>query len=310
MVQYFKVQEQRFVPAMSPNEAFWIHLDNPNDEEIKQLIERFNLEEDYITDLQDADENSRMEYDGGAVLIILRVPLYYRHRSATIPFATAPLGIIAVQDKLITVSFFDTEVLTQYLESKHKPFNITQQSFLLQIALRTAIYFLKFLKEIIRRSNNIETELYQSMRNKEITRLLRLEKSLVYFSTSLQSNEIILERMQRSRWLNQDPDAEDMIEDVIIENRQAIEMTNVHSSILSSMMDAFASIISNNLNIRMKFLTSVSIVLMLPTLVASIWGMNVALPLQESKYAFLILMGISAVASTLVVLYFIHKNMF
>ena len=310
MVQYFKVQEQRFVPAMSPNEAFWIHLDNPNDEEIKQLIERFNLEEDYITDLQDADENSRMEYDGGAVLIILRVPLYYRHRSATIPFATAPLGIIAVQDKLITVSFFATEVLTQYLEGKHKPFNITQQSFLLQIALRTAIYFLKFLKEIIRRSNNIETELYQSMRNKEITRLLRLEKSLVYFSTSLQSNEIILERMQRSRWLNQDPDAEDMIEDVIIENRQAIEMTNVHSSILSSMMDAFASIISNNLNIRMKFLTSVSIVLMLPTLVASIWGMNVALPLQESKYAFLILMGISAVASTLVVLYFIQKNMF
>ncbi|HNU97053.1 MAG TPA: magnesium transporter CorA family protein, partial [Candidatus Syntrophosphaera thermopropionivorans] len=293
MVQYFKVQEQRFVPAMSPNEAFWIHLDNPDDEEIKQLIERFNLEEDYITDLQDADENSRMEYDGGAVLIILRVPLYYRHRSATIPFATAPLGIIAVQDKLITVSFFDTEVLTQYLEGKHKPFNITQQSFLLQIALRTAIYFLKFLKEIIRRSNNIETELYQSMRNKEITRLLRLEKSLVYFSTSLQSNEIILERMQRSRWLNQDPDAEDMIEDVIIENRQAIEMTEVHSSILSSMLDAFASIISNNLNIRMKFLTSVSIVLMIPTLVASIWGMNVDLPLKKNEYAFFILMGFS-----------------
>ena len=310
MVQYFKVQEQRFVPAMSPNEAFWIHLDNPNDEEIKQLIERFNLEEDYITDLQDADENSRMEYDGGAVLIILRVPLYYRHRSATIPFATAPLGIIAVQDKLITVSFFDTEVLTQYLEGKHKPFNITQQSFLLQIALRTAIYFLKFLKEIIRRSNNIETELYQSMRNKEITRLLRLEKSLVYFSTSLQSNEIILERMQRSRWLNQDPDAEDMIEDVIIENRQAIEMTEVHSSILSSMMDAFASIISNNLNIRMKFLTSVSIVLMIPTLVASIWGMNVDLPLKKNEYAFFILMGFSAVVSIIVVLYFIRKNMF
>ncbi|MDY0112586.1 MAG: magnesium transporter CorA family protein [Candidatus Cloacimonadaceae bacterium] len=310
MVQYFKIQEQRFVPAMALNEAFWIHMDNPGTEEIKQLIERFNLEEDYITDLQDADENSRMEYDEGAVLIILRVPLYYRHKSSTIPFATAPLGIIAVQDKLITVSFFKTEVLTQYLEGKHKPFNITQQSFLLQIAFRTSTYYLKFLKEIIRRSNNIEIELYQSMRNKEIIRLLRLEKSLVYFSTSLQSNEIILERMQRSRWLNQDPDAEDMVEDVIIENRQAIEMTNVHSSILSNIMDAFASIISNNLNMRMKFLTSVSIILMLPTLVASIWGMNVALPLQHNKYAFLILMGISAVAAILVVLYFIHKNLF
>jgi magnesium transporter len=310
MIQYFKVRGQRFEPALAHDEAFWIHLENPTAEEITKLITQFELPEDFITDLQDADENSRMEYEEGAVLIIMRVPLYYKHRSASLSFTTAPLGVIAVQDKLITVSFFENEVLTQYLDCKHRPFRITQQSFLLQIALRTSMYFLKFLKEINRRTNRIETELHQSMRNQELIRLLRMEKSLVYFSTSLKSNEIILERMQRSRWLNQDPDAEDMVEDVIIENRQAIEMTNIHTSILSGMMETFASMISNNLNVRMKFLTSVTIVLMLPTLIASIYGMNIRLPLQEHPYAFSILMAFSLISSILLVLYFIRKKLF
>jgi len=148
------------------------------------------------------------------------------------------------------------------------------------------------------------------MRNKELIRLLRMEKSLVYFSTSLRSNEIILERLQRSRWLNQDPEAEDMIEDVIIENKQAIEMANIHSSILSGMMDAFASIISNNLNVVMKFLTSITIIISLPTLIASIYGMNVHLPFQENAYAFAIVMGISVLVSISLVLIFIRKKYF
>ncbi|HPN40584.1 MAG TPA: magnesium transporter CorA family protein [Candidatus Cloacimonadota bacterium] len=310
MIQYFKIAEGRFVPAVTHHEAFWIHLDSPNGDEIKTLIERYDLPEDFITDLQDSDENSRVEYEDGATLIIIRVPIYYRHRSASLSFMTAPLGIIAVQDKLITVSFYDSEILTLYLEAKHRPFLITQQSFLLQINLRAAIYYLKFLKEINRRTNNIENELHQSMRNKELIRLLRMEKSLVYFSTSLRSNEIILERLQRSRWLNQDPEAEDMIEDVIIENKQAIEMANIHSSILSGMMDAFASIISNNLNVVMKFLTSITIIISLPTLIASIYGMNVHLPFQENAYAFAIVMGISVLVSISLVLIFIRKKYF
>jgi len=155
MIQYFKIAEGRFVPAVTHHEAFWIHLDSPNGDEIKTLIERYDLPEDFITDLQDSDENSRVEYEDGSTLIIIRVPIYYRHRSASLSFMTAPLGIIAVQDKLITVSFYDSEILTQYLEAKHRPFLITQQSFLLQINLRAAIYYLKFLKEINRRTNNI-----------------------------------------------------------------------------------------------------------------------------------------------------------
>jgi magnesium transporter len=310
VILYYKVSGQHFVPALNWNESFWVHLENPDADEVNTVLSAYDLPEDFITDLQDADENSRMEYDDGAMLIILRVPLYYRHRSASVKFATAPLGIIVVQDKVITVSFYENEILTQYLDGKHRPFRITQQSFILAINLRTAIYYLKFLKEINRRTNNIENELHQSMRNKELIRLLTMEKSLVFFNTSLKSNEIILERMQRSRWLQEDPDAEDLIEDVIIENKQAIEMANIHSSILSGMMDAFASVISNNLNVVMKFLTSVTIILALPTLIASIYGMNVNLPMQSHPYAFLIVMGLSLSLSILLVVIFIRKKYF
>jgi magnesium transporter len=310
MIQLFKIANQKVTPAFTQDEAFWINVENPTEEESKALMERYDLAEDFITDLQDADENSRMEYDEGNILIILRVPLYYRHHSANISFTTAPLGVIIVEDKIITLSFYDNEVLTQYIDCKHRPFRITQQSFLLQIALRTSIYYLKFLKEINRRTTRIENELHQSMRNKELIQLLSLEKSLVYFSTALKSNEIILERLQRSRWLQQDPEADDLVEDVIIENKQAIEMTNIHTSIMSGTMDAFASIISNNLNVRMKFLAAVAFVLMLPTLIASIYGMNIPLPLQDNPYAFAILMGVSIVLSVLLVLYFIRKKLF
>jgi len=148
------------------------------------------------------------------------------------------------------------------------------------------------------------------MRNKELIRLLRMEKSLVYFNTSLKSNEIIMERMQRSRWLQNDPEAEDIIEDVIIENKQAMEMANIYSNILSGTMDAFASIISNNLNVVMKFLTSITIILALPTLIASIYGMNLDLPLQDNPYAFALVMATALMLSIILVVVFIRKKYF
>ncbi len=310
MIQMFKSTGQRFAPALNLDETFWLHLENPDTDEINTIVKQYDLPEDFITDLQDVDENARLEYDEGAMLIIVRVPVFYKHRSATVPFATAPLGIIVIPDKVITVSFYDNEVLTQYLDGKNRPFRITQQSFVLHLNLRTSIYYLKFLKEIDRRTANIENELHQSMRNKELIRLLRMEKSLVFFTTSLKSNEIILERMQRSRWMQLDSEAEDLIEDVIIENKQAIEMANIHSSILSGMMDAFASIISNNLNVVMKFLTSITIIIALPTLIASIYGMNVKLPFQNNPYAFLIVMGFAVLMSIIFVFVFIRKKYF
>ncbi len=310
MIQLFSVSNQRFTPVQSMDEAFWIHLQNPDAQEVTELVHKYELPADFIEDLEDADENARMEYEDGAMCLIIRVPLFYKHKTATVPFATSPLGIIAIPDKLITISFYENEVLTLYLDCKHRPFEITQQSFILHINLRNATYYLKFLKEINRRTTRIENELHQSMRNKELIRLLRLEKSLVYFNTSLKTNEIILERMQRSRWLQIDPEAEDMIDDVIIENKQAIEMANIYSSILSGMMDAFASIISNNLNVVMKFLTSITIMLALPTLIASIYGMNVRLPFQNHPHAFAVVMGTAAVLTILLIFIFFRKKYF
>ena len=159
-------------------------------------------------------------------------------------------------------------------------------------------------------TNSIEKELHKSMKNEELIKLLNIEKSLVYFTTSLKENEIMMERFQRIQLYNLDEEATDLLEDVIIENKQAIEMANIHSNILSGMMDAFASVISNNLNVVMKILTSITIILMLPTLVASIYGMNIKLPIQDHPFAFEITMGISLVCALIVILIFLKRDMF
>ncbi len=300
----------KFTPTTNLDEAFWIHLEEPDTAEVQQIVSKYNLDEDYITDLQDADENSRLEYEEGTLYIIMRVPVFYKHKTSKLPFATVPLGLIILPHAIITISYYDNEVLTTFLDGKHRPFKITPQSFILNINLRTSVYYLRFLKEINRRTNSIENELHQSMKNKELIRLVRLEKSLVYFTTSLRSNEIVLERLQRLRWLQADPEGEDMVEDVIIENKQAIEMTSIYSDILSGMMDAFASIISNNLNVVMKFLTLVTIVIALPTMVFSMYGMNIHLPLQHSPYAFLAVIGFSVIIALVMIVIFIRKKYF
>ncbi len=310
MILSFLNGGNKFEPTTSMDEAFWIHLDEPESGEIEQIVANYDIPEDYITDLKDADENSRMDYEDGIIHIIIRVPVFFKHKSAKIPFATVPVGFIILPDKVISVSYFDNEVLSAFLEGKNRPFSITLQRFILTVSLRNSIYYLRFLKEINRRTNKIEDDLHQSMRNKELIKLLRLEKSLVYFTTSLKSNEIILERLQRSRWLQNDPEGEDMIEDVIIENKQAIEMANIYSDILAGMMDAFASIISNNLNVVMKFLTSITIIIALPTLIASLYGMNVKLPFQNNPFAFILVLGLSTILVLVLIIIFIRKKYF
>jgi magnesium transporter len=310
MINAYLSCETKFTPTTNLDEAFWIHLDTPDIAEIQQVITKYELPEDFLVDLQDADENSRLEYEDGAMLIIMRVPVFYKHKTARLPFATVPLGLIILPDRIVTISYFAQEVLTTFLEGKFRPFKITPQSFILNINLRTSIYYLRFLKEINRRTNNIENELHVSLKNKELIRLLRLEKSLVYFTTSLKANELILERIQRSRWLQNDPDGEDMIDDVIIENKQAIDMSHIYSDILSGMMDAFASVISNNLNIVMKFLTVITIIIALPTMIFSMYGMNIHLPLMESPWAFVFVIGLALIFAMVMIFIFIRKKYF
>ncbi|HNX00631.1 MAG TPA: magnesium transporter CorA family protein [Candidatus Cloacimonadota bacterium] len=308
MIQYFKAQNHMFTKAANYEESDWLHIEEPTKQELKAIADRMEIPFDLMTDPLDIDENSRIESEDGILFLIIRVPVFSKLNE--IPFTTVPMGIIIARDKVLTVAPFNNEILTSFKEGKNRPFQITQQNFVLQIFYRTATWYLKHLKEINRRTGVIEKELHQSMKNKELLKLLRLEKCLVYFNTSLRSNELALERLQRFRWLRENEDAADLLEDVIIENKQAIEMANIYSNILNGMMDAFSSIISNNLNIVMKILTAVTIVLMIPNLIFGFYGMNVPTPYQHLPWAWWFSIVFSMFLAILIVIVFRKRKLF
>ena len=265
---------------------------------------------DFLTDSLDADERSRIETENDAILIVIRVPKVTENGSE-VPYSTMPIGIIMKKDYVLTVCALDfTEILD--LSNRRLKYFASENRihFILNIFLKASLLYLKYLKEINKRTAEVEMELQRSMKNEALIKLLNIEKSLVFFTTSLRSNELMMERLVKIRSLDLNADDQDLLEDVIIDNRQAIEMANIYSNILSGMMDAFASVISNNLTIVMKFLTSVTIILMIPTLIASIYGMNVELPFQHSSHAFFITLGISSSLSAVGVLIFLKKKWF
>ncbi len=310
MIKIYKTVEKELKQIKRIEKGCWVNVINPTDEEINYLTKKFRIPLEFITDALDIDERARTEREDNVALVILRIP-----KSSEIDmeegYVTMPLGIIIVPDVIITVCLSSNEILSDFINSRVKNFTTSKKSrFVLQILHRTALLYLNYLKGINKRTSIVEKELHQSMRNEELIKLLNIEKCLVYFTTSLKSNELMMEKLYTARILKMYPDDKELLEDVIIENKQAIEMANIHSNILSGMMDAFASVISNNLNIVMKFLTSVTIILMIPTLVASIYGMNVPLPLQHSPYAFIILMLISVGLSLIGVIIFLKRKIF
>ncbi len=291
-------------------ENCWVNVENPTQEEIERLSRELNVPSDFFTDPLDPDERSRIEKEDGSALIILRVPQFVGI-DAEVPFITLPVGIILTKNVIITLSKQRNRIIEDFINGKVRNFTTKRKSrFVLHIFLRTAILYLNYLKEINKRTNEVENELHRSMKNEELIKLLNVEKCLVYFITSLRSNELMMERLQKTTILNLTEEDMDFLDDVIIENKQAIEMANIYSNILSGMMDAFASVISNNLNVVMKFLTSVTIILMIPTLIASFYGMNVKLPFQDSPHAFLITLGISTILSAFGVFIFIRRKWF
>ena len=289
----------------------WIHLTSPTDEELQRIYMIFRgiVPMDFLTDPLDVNERSRIEVDDHSVLIIARFPMF--NQSLDIAFTTQPVGIVYTEDLILTICNQDSDIFVDFIHGKVKNFSTQFRSrFMLQIFLKIALRYLSYLKEINSRTAEIEKELHQAMKNEELIKLLNLEKSLVFFTTSLKSNEIVMERLQKIPMIKMYPDDQDLLEEVLIENKQAIEMANIYSNILSGMMDAFASIISNNLNVVMKFLTSVTIILAMPTLVASIYGMNVVLPFQDSPHAFAITMFISFAVAGSTVYLFIRQKFF
>lgn len=293
----------------------WINLVCPTENEIEETVAQTGLSPEYLRAALDEEEVSRMEAEDNQMLIIIDVPIIKANDS----YDTIPLGIIINEYFVVTVCLENNDVMDEFIREQVRNFYTFKKTrFLFQIFFRAAALYLKYLRLIDRKTNAIERELHQSMKNKELFKLLSLEKSLVYFTTSLHGNEKVMEKILRLRGktntevqlIKMYPDDEELLEDVIVENKQAIEMAHIHTDILSGMMDAFASIISNNLNIVMKFLASITIVLALPTMIASFFGMNVPVPMAGEPYGFMIVLGISVFSSLAAVILLLRKNMF
>lgn len=310
MIQVFKTVEERLEQMEAFEKGTWVNLVNPSEKELSFVQEQFDMDPSHLRAALDEEERARIEIDNGCTLILVDVPIVEPYEKS-LYYTTIPLAIILVEDTIITVCTKAVPIINDFINNRVKAFYTFKKTrFILQILYKNASYFLQYLKQIDRRSGNIERELHKSMKNKELIQLLELEKSLVFFSTSLKANEIVLERMLRMDSIKKYPEDEDLLEDVIIENKQAIEMANIYSNILTGIMGAFASVISNNLNIVMKFLASITIVMAIPTMVASFFGMNVPVPLTNNPFAFPIIMLITIILSVLSALLMFKKKLF
>ncbi len=274
----------------------WINLVNPSENEIKKLCENLHIEEDFIRYALDYEEKARIdqEEDDDTTLFIVDVPIIEKKEDSDV-YTTMPLGMIVVRDDFfVTVSLRKNKIIENFEKSRIKNFQTYKKTrFIFQILYQNASYYLTYLKQINKETEISEYILKNSMKNKELLKLLNLEKSLVYFTTSLKSNEIVMEKTLRGKIIKLYDEDEEILEDAITENRQAIEMAQIYSNILNGTMDAYASIISNNLNGVMKFLTSITIILAVPTMISSFWGMNVGLPLQNSPWGFVVMVVVS-----------------
>lgn len=308
MLTYYK-NDNGLVKVQKGEPHFWVYASNPSTEEKNYLLNEIKIPEAFYNDIEDIDERPRIEIEDGWYLIILRIP--FKSDDAKLPFNTAPLGIIFKEGIFVSLCFNKVEIVGDFVSyTKRKGITVNGHfDLVLRLLLSSNIWFLKYLKQINQRIKLAENNLEQSIKNEDLQTLLQIEKCLVFFITSLKGNDILFHRIRniKNEKDNYDPD---LIEDVEIELRQAQETTNIYSNILSGMMDAYASVISNNLNIIMKRLTSISIILMIPTLIASLYGMNVPNAFQNNHFGFWIVLFICFFFAILGVLLFKKKNFF
>lgn len=308
MVKYYKSIEGRLCEIDSAETGAWISVINPSETEISDLEEDMGIDRDYIRAALDEEEPSRIESDDGVTLIVVDYPVAEQDDDPdrTLFYSTMPMSIIITDKNVITVSEKENVVIDEISKGVVKgilPHFRTQ--FVFTILLRIANRYLTYLKQIDKISNYVENRMYKSMQNKGLVQLLGLEKSLVYFSTSLKTNEAILEKLMRGRYLKLYEEDQDLLEDVIIEVKQAIEMTNIYTNILAGTGETFASIISNNLNIVMKRMTTFTIIIAVPTIVYSFYGMNLnenagGLPLANVWFPLLISVVLSVVVGVFI----------
>jgi magnesium transporter len=307
MVRYFKSYADEILEERAPSEGGWIALTNPTASEIMDVANMYDIDVDDLKAPLDEEERSRIELEDDYTMVVVDIPVI-EERNDKDWYVTIPMSIIITSKRIITVCLQENPVLQAFMEGRVRHFNTAWRTrFILQVLYKNASWYLHYLRLIDKRSEELEQNLQNSMKNEKLTELLELEKSLVYFRTSLRSNEMVLEKLMKSEKIQKYPEDEELLEDVIVENKQAIEMANIYSGILSSTMDAFSSIISNNLNIAMKFLASVTIVMAIPTMISGFYGMNVneaGMPFASSPYGFGIVILIAFAISTLVAIVF------
>lgn len=283
-------------PVWKPN--CWINIECPTPEDLAYLTQVLKVPVSFLNDIADIDERPRIEWEDEWQLTIIRVPL--RHGEDGIPFITIPLGIISKGEIFVTVCHYKSEMLPDFIKHSHrKQFKINNNYELtLRLLLSSSVWFLKYLKQLNNEVKDAEKELEKSIRNQELHRLMKIEKSMVFFNTSIRGNEVMLSKLhniiKQQHQINYE-----LIEDVETELKQAHIMANVYSDILTGTMDAFASIISNNVNTIMKRMTSISIILMIPTLIASFYGMNVPSGFEDAQWGFLFIVVLSFTLSAI-----------
>lgn len=316
MIRYYTKTGKELEELQEMTPSCWINITPPfNYEELEKLSKDHQIPLDFLTDSLDIDERSRYEREDDIKLIVVNTPiLNEKHSEGEAIYITVPIGIILTPDNLITITSYPNPIIQKFLENRVKNFDPSNEKvFVLQILEQTVYQFLDCLKKLNLKRGLIEQELYDSSRNSELKELLRIEKSLVYLVNSLSSNELLKMKMKRTDFLKirEDEDQTDLFEDIIIDNSQALEMANVHTNILNGTMEAYASIVSNNLNVFIQRLTIVTIILMVPTLVASFYGMNVDnLPFSDNPMAFYYILAISILLGFLLIWFFRRKRLF
>ncbi len=303
MTRYYTREKRRLVELTEPDPGCWVHLAPPfAPDELDEFARRFDFDPAFLTDSLDLDERARYERDGDVRFVLINTPVKNKNASAENEayFITVPIGVLLTIEHVVTISAFETPVLEKFLENNVRDFNpADEKRFVLQLLEQNVFHFLSCLKTLNLRRNRIEKELMNSSRNAELRQLLSIEKSLVYFVNSLSANELLKMKMKRTDFLhiNGDEDLTDLFEDIIIDNSQALSMANVYTNILNGTMDAYSSIISNNLNQVIHRLTIITVVLMVPTLISSFLGMNIPNGIPEHPLAFYLTVVVAGVVT-------------
>lgn len=308
MLTIYKTTEQGLEQLDSVANGSWVKVVDPTAEEIQQLVDG-GVDVDYINYSLDLDEMPRIERDEDYTFILIRIP--HRQPDNDVPYTTIPLGILIKGNMVVTICRYEKDMFKVLANGKYRLLKTSKRyRFALYIFLETATRYLTHLREINRITESLEDQLQKSTRNSEVLGLLKYQKSLTYFATALRSNEVMMERVQRMQIFNYYEDDQDLLEDVLTENQQAIQMTSIATEILSGMMDAFASIISNNLNGVMKGLAAITIIINVPAVVAAFFGMNVTLPGEGHPLAFIGVFGLSFALTALATFIFYKRDWF